>query len=440
MSSEQASGESEKSDERSPEVSTDSEGRSSALVDVATAIEEFRAGRMLIIVDDENRENEGDVSIAAQFTTAEVVNFMAVHARGLICVPASGERLDALDLPQMTRNNTAPLGTAFTITVEAAEGVTTGISAADRARTVAVLADPDSTPQDLTRPGHIFPLRAREGGVLVRAGQTEASVDLCRMAGLEPVAVVCEVMKDDGTMARMPDLEVLAREHDIKIVTVADIIAYRLAHERLVERVDETALPTRFGDFRVIAYRSVVDTKEHMALVLGDLSTDEPALVRVHDQCVTGDVFHSLRCDCGDQLEAAMEGIADEGRGAIVYMDQEGRGIGLHNKIRAYRLQDEGMDTVEANEALDLPAENREYGIGAQILVDLGIRKLRLMTNNPTKIKELATFGELRGAGLEGYGLEVVERVPLEITANEHNVRYLTTKRDKLGHLLKQDM
>ena len=421
-------------------MSADDAGQASALVDVPSAIEEFRAGRMLIIVDDENRENEGDVSIAAQFTTSEVVNFMAVHARGLICVPASGERLDALDLPQMTGNNTAPLGTAFTITVEAAEGVTTGISAADRARTVAVMADPHSTPNDLTRPGHIFPLRARDGGVLVRAGQTEASVDLCRMAGLEPVAVVCEVMKDDGTMARMPDLEILAREHDIKIVTVADIIAYRLAHERLVERVDETALPTRFGDFRVVAYSTVIDTKEHVALVLGDLSSDEPVLVRVHDQCVTGDVFHSLRCDCGDQLEAAMERIADEGRGAIVYMDQEGRGIGLHNKIRAYRLQDEGLDTVEANEALDLPVENREYGIGAQILVDLGVRKLRLMTNNPAKIKELATFGELRGAGLEGYGLEVVERVPLEITANEHNVRYLTTKRDKLGHLFKQDM
>ncbi|MDP6604795.1 MAG: 3,4-dihydroxy-2-butanone-4-phosphate synthase [Dehalococcoidia bacterium] len=480
------------------------------LVDVPQAVEEFRNGRMVIIVDDENRENEGDVCVPGQFCTAEMINFMAMHARGLICAPLSGERLDALQVPLMTRRNSAPLGTAFTITVEAAAGVTTGISAADRARTVAVLADPDSTPQDLTRPGHIFPLRARDGGVLVRAGQTEASVDLCRMAGLEPVAVVCEVMKDDGTMARMPDLQVLAdpdsrpgdltrpghifplrardggtlvragqteasvdlcrlaglepaavvcevikddgtmarmpdlkrfaRKHDLKIVTVADIIAYRLAHERLVERVDESELPTRFGNFRVIAYRTLIDTKEHIVLTMGDVSSDEPTLVRVHDQCVTGDVFSSMRCDCGEQLEAAMERVAREGRGAIVYMDQEGRGIGLHNKIRAYRLQDEGMDTAEANEALDLPIEAREYGIGAQILVDLGLRKLRLMTNNPTKIKEIAAFGEIRGVGLEGYGLEVTERVPLETPANPHNVRYLITKRDKMGHLLEQEM
>ena len=414
--------------------------RTSMLVDVPAAIEEFGNGHMLIIVDDENRENEGDVCIPAQFAGAETVNFMAMHARGLICVPMSGERLDALDLPQMTQRNNSPLGTAFTISVEAAEGVTTGISAADRARTIEVLADPASTSDDLTRPGHIFPLRAREGGVLVRAGQTEASVDLCRLAGVAPVAVICEVMKDDGTMARIPDLQRLARQHNIKIVTVADIIAYRLAHERLIDRVETTALPTRFGDFQAIAYRTLIDAKEHIALVMGDLSPDEPVLVRVHDQCVTGDVFHSHRCDCGEQLEAAMTLIAEAGRGAIVYMDQEGRGIGLHNKIRAYRLQDEGLDTVEANEALGLPVENREYGIGAQILVDLGVRKMRLMTNNPAKIKEIAAFGELRGAGLEGYGLEVVERVPLEMPANRHNTLYLMTKRDKMGHLLEQDL
>ena len=414
--------------------------RPKTVVGVEQAVDEFRQGRMVIIVDDETRENEGDVCVPAQFCTAEVVNFMATHARGLICVPMTGERLDALDLAMMTRGNTSPLGTAFTVSVEAAEGVSTGISASDRARTIEVLADPKSVPGDLTQPGHVFPLRAREGGVLVRAGQTEASLDLCRLAAVEPAAVVCEVMKEDGTMARMPDLQLFARQHEIKIVTVADIIAYRVAHERLIERVDEATLPTSHGDFRAVAYRTMIDTKEHIALVMGDLRSDEPVLVRVHDQCVTGDVFGSLRCDCGEQLDAALEQIAEIGRGAVIYMDQEGRGIGLHNKIRAYRLQDEGMDTLEANEALDLPVENREYGIGAQILIDLGIRKIRLMTNNPTKIREIATFGELRGAGLEGYGLEVVERVPLEMPANPHNVRYLIAKRDKMGHLLEQEM
>ena len=363
--------------------------RAPVVIDVDEAVEEFRNGRMLIIVDDENRENEGDVCVPAQFCTPEIVNFMATHARGLVCVPMTGERLDALNLPQMTWSNSSPLGTAFTISVEAAEGVTTGISAADRAHTIRVLADPGSKPQDLIQPGHIFPLRAREGGVLVRAGQTEASVDLCRLAGLEPAAVVCEVMKDDGTMARMGDLQRFTRKHEIKIVSVADIIAYRLVHEHLVERVDEAALPTRHGDFRAVAYRTLIDAKEHVALVMGDIGGDEPTLVRVHDQCVTGDVFGSLRCDCGEQLGAAMAAVAKEGRGAIIYMDQEGRGIGLHNKIRAYHLQDQGMDTVEANEALNLPVESREYGIGAQILVDLGIRKIRLMTNNPAKIREI---------------------------------------------------
>ena len=407
---------------------------------VPEAIEDFKNGRMVIIVDDESRENEGDVCISAQFATAETVNFMATYAKGLICTPLSGNRLDALDLPMMTQANSAPLGTAFTISVEAREGVTTGISAADRARTIQVLGDPNSLPGDLTQPGHIFPLRAREGGVLVRAGQTEASVDLCKLAGLEPAAVICEVMKDDGTMARLTDLKRFGRKHGIKIVSVADLIAYRLANERLIERVDEAEMPTKFGEFRAVGYRTMIDTKEHLALVMGDLTTGEPTLVRVHDQCVTGDVFSSMRCDCGEQLDAAMERIAEEGRGAIVYMDQEGRGIGLHNKIRAYRLQDEGLDTAEANEALDLPIEAREYGIGAQILVDLGLSKLKLMTNNPTKIEEIDTFGEIRGVGLEGYGLQVVERVPLEIEPNEHNIRYLITKRDKMGHLLEQKM
>ena len=406
------------------------------VIGVEEAIEEFRAGRPLIIIDDEDRENEGDVAIPAQFCDAGAVNVMAREARGLICVPMSEARADALDLPPMARENTAPLGTAFTVSVEAREGVTTGISAPDRARTIQLLSNPRASRADFTRPGHIFPLRARDGGVLVRAGQTEASVDLCRMGGLEPVAVVCEVMKDDGTMARLPDLRRFARKQKMKIVTVADIIAYRLANERLIERVDEARMPTAYGEFRAIGYRTMIDTKEHIALVMGEVDDGEPVLVRVHDQCVTGDVFGSQRCDCGEQLDAALRRIGEEGRGAIVYMDQEGRGIGLHNKLRAYRLQEEGLDTVEANEALGLPVENREYGIGAQILVDLGIRQMRLMTNNPLKVQELATYGELRGAGLEGYGLKVVERESLEVEPNPHNVRYLETKRDRMGHIL----
>jgi 3,4-dihydroxy 2-butanone 4-phosphate synthase/GTP cyclohydrolase II len=402
--------------------------RSSGTVSAEEAIEEFRAGRPIIIVDNEDRENEGDVCIAAEFCTPDVINFMARHARGLICVAMTGDRLDELELPLMTGANTSPLGTAFTISVEARSGVTTGISAQDRARTVQVLIDPQSGPHDLTHPGHTFPLRARDGGVLVRAGQTEASVDLARLAGLYPAAVICEVMSTDGTMARMPELRRFARTHKMKIVTTDALIAYRVRTERLVERVTESELPTRFGQFNVIGYRTLIDSKEHVALVMGDLSTDEPALVRVHDQCVTGDVFGSLRCDCGEQLAQAMQRVAEAGRGAIVYMDQEGRGIGLHNKIRAYNLQDAGLDTVEANVALGLPIDGREYGIGMQILLDLGVRKLRLMTNNPTK-----------RSGLEGFGLEVVERVPLEVTPNPHNVRYLRTKREKMGHLLASD-
>jgi len=397
-------------------------------VSVEEAIEEFRAGRPVIIVDNEDRENEGDVCIAAEFCTPETINFMAKNARGLICVAMTGERLDELELPLMTGQNTSPLGTAFTVTVEARHGVTTGISAQDRARTVQVLIDPASGAHDLTHPGHTFPLRARDGGVLVRAGQTEASVDLARLSGLTPAAVICEVMSTDGTMARLPELRRFARTHKMKILTADALIAYRVRTERLVERVTESQLPTRFGDFKVIGYKTLIDTKEHVALTMGDVNGGEPVLVRVHDQCVTGDVFGSLRCDCGEQLEQAMRRVAEEGRGAIVYMDQEGRGIGLHNKIRAYNLQDTGLDTVEANVALGLPIDSREYGIGMQILVDLGITRMRLMTNNPTK-----------RSGLEGYGLEVVERIGLEVTPNPHNIRYLRTKREKMGHLLASD-
>ena len=402
--------------------------RASGTVTVEEAIEEFRAGRPIIIVDNEDRENEGDVCIAAEFCTPDAINFMAKYARGLICVAMTGDRLDELELPLMTGANTSPLGTAFTVSVEARHGVTTGISAQDRARTVQVLIDPKAGPHELTHPGHTFPLRARDGGVLVRAGQTEASVDLARLAGLYPAAVICEVMSADGSMARMPELKRFARTHKMKVLTTDALIAYRVRTERLVERVTESELPTRFGQFKAIGYRTMIDTKEHVALVMGDVSTDEPVLVRVHDQCVTGDVFGSMRCDCGEQLEQAMRRVAEAGRGAIVYMDQEGRGIGLHNKIRAYNLQDTGLDTVEANVALGLPVDSREYGIGMQILLDLGVRQLRLMTNNPTK-----------RSGLEGFGLEVVERVPLEVTPNPHNVRYLKTKREKMGHLLASD-
>jgi len=411
------------------------------LISTEEAIEEFKAGRPIILVDDEDRENEGDIAFPAEFVTTELVNFMATEARGLICVPMPNERAEELNLPLMTENNTAPLGTAFTISVEAATGVTTGISAGDRARTIEVLANGESTANDLTRPGHIFPLRAKDGGVLVRAGQTEASVDLCKLAGVGPVAAICEIMKDDGSMARMPDLEKFAERHDLKIATVADVIRYRMRTERLVERAGEATIPTEVGEFTAIGYKSQIDNREHVAFTFGDVAGDEPALVRVHDKCVTGDVFGSMRCDCGEQLQSAMRKIAEAGRGVIVYMDQEGRGIGLHNKLRAYDLQEnEGLDTVEANEALGLPAENRDYGIGAQILVDLGLKKLRLMTNNPVKIRELNTVGALRGAGLDGFGLEVVERVPIETEPNEHNVRYLTAKRDKMGHLLDSPM
>ena len=400
------------------------------LASVEEGIAEIRAGRFLIVVDDEDRENEGDLVQAAEYVTADSINFMAKHGRGLICISMTGERLDELKIPLMVgqNDNTARYGTAFTISVEARRGVSTGISAYDRAHTVRVLIDPRARPEDIAMPGHIFPLRARDGGVLVRAGQTEATVDFVRLAGLYPAGVLCEIMKDDGTMARVPDLRRFARKHDLKICAVKDLIAYRLAREKLVERVSEARLPTRHGDFRLLAYRSVLDPAEHIALVLGDIEDGEPVLTRVHDQCVTGDVFGSLRCDCGEQMEMALERIGTAGRGLFLYMRQEGRGIGLHNKIRAYALQDQGMDTVEANEALGFPADKRDYGIGMQILRDLGVRKLRLMTNNPAK-----------RAGLEGYGLEVVERVPTAVTPNPHNLRYLATKVEKMGHILALD-
>jgi 3,4-dihydroxy 2-butanone 4-phosphate synthase/GTP cyclohydrolase II len=395
------------------------------LATIPQAIKDIKDGKFVIVVDDEDRENEGDLVIAAEKVTADSINFMAKYGRGLICMPMTGERLDALRIPMMVNNNTSLFGTPFAIAVEAREGTTTGISAADRAKTVQVLVDPKTKPEDILMPGHMFPLRARDGGVLVRAGQTEATVDLARMAGLKPAGVLCEIMNEDGTMARMPQLEVFAKKHGLNIISVADLIAYRYRHERLVQRVAEAKLPTPFGEFKVIAYRSSTDPDEHLALVMGDVNTEEPVLVRVHSQCLTGDVFHSLRCDCGEQIEMAMKRIAEEGRGVVLYMRQEGRGIGIHNKIKAYALQDEGMDTVEANVELGFKPDQRDYGIGAQILADLGIRKMRLMTNNPKKM-----------SGLESYGLTITEQLPITTQPNPHNRRYLKTKQKKLGHLL----
>ena len=395
------------------------------LASIVEAIEEIKAGRFVIVVDDEDRENEGDLAMAAEKVTPEVINFMARHARGLICVPVIGQRLDELRIPLMVRENTSKFTTAFTVSVEAKRKVSTGISAADRAETIKAIIDSQTKPEDLAQPGHMFPLRARDGGVLVRAGHTEAIVDLAKLAGLYPAGVICEIMNEDGTMARVPQLEVLAEKFGLKIVSVAALIAHRRRHEKLVHRVAEAKLPTRYGEFKAIAYRSTTDPDEHVALVLGDVVNDEPVLVRVHSECLTGDVFGSLRCDCGEQVAMAMQTIAEEGRGVLLYMRQEGRGIGFHNKLRAYALQDDGMDTVEANLSLGFDPDLRDYGIGAQILADLGLREIRLLTNNPKKV-----------IGLEGYGLRVVATVPIVCTPNPYNRQYLETKKNKLGHLL----
>ena len=392
---------------------------------IEEAIEEIRRGRMVVVCDDENRENEGDLTMAAQFATPEAINFMAKHGRGLICLSLTGERCAELGLDLMAAKNESPFETAFTISVEAREGVTTGISAHDRARTIQVAIDPHSGATDLVQPGHVFPLKAKDGGVLERTGQTEAAVDLARLAGLIPAGVICEIMNEDGTMARVPDLVPYCERHGLKMVTVADLIAYRRRTERLVERIVATKLPTKFGEFSAVGYRSLVDDKHHVAMVKGEVSGAEDVLVRVHSECLTGDVFHSLRCDCGEQLEAALATIEQEGRGVLLYLSQEGRGIGLLNKLRAYKLQEEGLDTVDANIKLGLPADLRDYGIGAQILGDLGLTSIRILTNNPKKI-----------LGLEGYGLSVTEQVPIRSVPNPHNEAYLEAKREKLGHTL----
>jgi 3,4-dihydroxy 2-butanone 4-phosphate synthase/GTP cyclohydrolase II len=395
------------------------------LASIYEAIEDIKAGKFVIIVDDESRENEGDLAIAAEKITPEAINFMAKHGRGLICLPIIGQRLDDLGIPLMVTNNTSQYSTAFTVSIEAKSQITTGISAFDRAQTIKTVIDPDTRAEDLARPGHIFPIRAREGGVLVRAGHTEAIVDLARLAGFYPGGVICEIMDEDGTMARLPQLEAMASKFDLKIVTITDLIAYRLRHEKLVQKVTEAKLPTKYGEFTAVAYKSVVDAAEHVALVKGDISNGEPVLVRVHSECLTGDVFGSYRCDCGAQIEMALQSIAKEKRGVFLYMRQEGRGIGFHNKLCAYALQDQGMDTVEANIALGFAPDLRDYGVGAQILADLGLHNIRLLTNNPKKV-----------IGLESYGIMIVETVPLITPSTPYNIHYLETKQKKLGHIL----
>jgi 3,4-dihydroxy 2-butanone 4-phosphate synthase / GTP cyclohydrolase II len=403
----------------------DATERSTAFATVEEAIEDIRQGKFVVVVDAADRENEGDLTIAAQFATPEAINFMATHGRGLICLGLTEERCDELRLQLMTDRNEAPFGTAFTISIEAREGITTGISAPDRSRTIQVAIDPSKGPGDLVQPGHVFPLRAKAGGVLRRAGQTEAAVDLARLAGLNPAGVICEVMNEDGTMARVPDLVPYCEEHGLKMITVADLIEYRRRHEKLVERTTSVRLPTSYGEFTAVAFRETLTGKHHLALVKGEVDGMDDVLVRVHSECLTGDVFHSLRCDCGEQLDQALLQIGREDRGVLLYMAQEGRGIGLLNKLRAYELQETGLDTVEANLELGFPADARDWGIGNQILADLGLSTIRILTNNPKKI-----------SGLEGFGLTVVEQVPIETSPNPENRRYLTAKREKLGHRL----
>ena len=393
------------------------------LATIPEAIEDIKAGKILIVVDDESRENEGDLAIAAEKVTPDAINFMSKEARGLICLPIMGDRLEELRIPMMVQDNTSRFSTAFTVSIEAKHGVTTGISAQDRATTIKTVINPATKSDDIARPGHVFPIKARPGGVLVRAGHTEAIVDLARLAGLYPAGVICEIMNEDGSMARLRQLEEMATKYNMKMVSVADLITYRRRHEKLVHRVAEAKLPTKYGEFTIMAYRSTIDPDEHVALVKGDVSTEEPVLVRVHSECLTGDVFGSLRCDCGQQMAMAMQAMAKEGRGVFLYMRQEGRGIGLHNKLRAYALQDQGVDTVEANELLGFAADLRDYGIGAQILTDIGLERIRLLTNNPRKV-----------VGLEGHGLKVVETVPIVVPPNSYNASYLKTKGAKLGH------
>ena len=396
-----------------------------ALSTIPEAIQDIKDGKFIIVVDNEERENEGDLAIAAEKVTPEAINFMAMYGRGLICMPVTGQRLDDLGIPLMVGQNTSRFTTAFTVSVEAKHRVSTGISAADRAQTVKTIVDPSTKPSDLVYPGHMFPLRAKDGGVLVRAGHTEAIVDLAKLAGLYPAGVICEILNDDGTMSRLPQLTILAKKFGIKIISVTELISYRSRHEKLVHREAEAKLPTKYGEFKAIAYKSDVDPAEHIALVMGDVTTPAPVLVRVHSECLTGDVFGSMRCDCGEQVVLAMQAIAKEGRGVLLYMRQEGRGIGFHNKIRAYALQDKGMDTVEANICLGFAPDLRDYGVGAQILTDLGIQEIRLLTNNPKKV-----------ISLEGHGLKVVQTVPIIVPPNPHNQRYLETKQNKMGHLL----